>query len=49
MLSVTDPLTGLAHYRLLLERLVAEILRVERTGRPFALLMADVDDLKKER
>jgi diguanylate cyclase (GGDEF)-like protein len=31
----------------LLERLVAEIGRVERTGRPFALLMADVDDLKK--
>jgi diguanylate cyclase (GGDEF)-like protein len=47
VLSVTDPLTGLANYRLLLERLVAEIGRVERTGRPFALLMADVDDLKK--
>jgi diguanylate cyclase (GGDEF)-like protein len=26
---------------------VAEIARVDRTGRPFALLMADVDDLKK--
>jgi diguanylate cyclase (GGDEF)-like protein len=46
VLSVTDPLTGLANYRLLIERLVAEIARVERTGRPFALLMADVDDLK---
>jgi diguanylate cyclase (GGDEF)-like protein len=47
VLSVTDPLTGLANYRLLIERLVAEIARVDRTGRPFALLMADVDDLKK--
>jgi diguanylate cyclase (GGDEF)-like protein len=46
-LAVTDPFTGLANYRLFMDRLTAEINRSERTKRPFALLFLDVDDLKK--
>lgn len=46
-LSVTDPLTGLANYRLLVDRLIAEMVRSQRTGRPFALLLLDVDGLKR--
>ena len=46
-LAVTDPLTGIANYRLLLERLTAEIIRAERTGRRFSVLLCDVDELKK--
>ena len=45
-LSVTDPLTGLANYRRLLDVLSAEIQRSGRTGRPFALLFFDLDRLK---
>jgi len=45
-LAVTDPFTGLANYRLLLERIAGEILRSERTKRPFALLFMDLDGLK---
>jgi diguanylate cyclase (GGDEF)-like protein len=45
-LSVTDPLTGLSNYRLLMERLTSEIAQSKRTGRPFALLLFDLDDLK---
>jgi diguanylate cyclase (GGDEF)-like protein len=44
---VTDPLTGLANYRRLLEVLDSEIKRHGRTGRPFALLLLDLDRLKK--
>ncbi len=46
-LAVTDPLTGLANYRLLLDRIDAEIKRCERTGRPFSILLLDLDGLKK--
>lgn len=46
-LAVTDPLTGLANYRKLVEVLDAEIKRCDRTGRPFALLLLDMDGLKK--
>jgi diguanylate cyclase (GGDEF)-like protein/PAS domain S-box-containing protein len=42
-----DPLTGLANYRRLLEVFDAEIKRWERTGRSFALLLLDLDGLKK--
>jgi diguanylate cyclase (GGDEF)-like protein len=45
-LSVTDPLTGLSNYRLLIERMTSEIAQSNRTGRPFALLLFDLDDLK---
>lgn len=46
-LAVTDPLTGLANYRRLLEAIDAEIKRYGRTERPFAVLLLDLDGLKK--
>ena len=46
-LSVTDPLTGLANYRHLIGVLEAETHRAKRTKRTFALLLFDVDRLKK--
>ena len=46
-LAVTDPLTGLANYRRLLDTLDSEIKRYGRTGRPFAIVLADLDGLKK--
>jgi diguanylate cyclase (GGDEF)-like protein len=45
-LAQTDSLTGLANRRAVEERLAAEVDRSRRTGRPMALLLADVDDLK---
>jgi diguanylate cyclase (GGDEF)-like protein len=46
-LAVTDPLTGLANYRQLVGVLEGEIQRSERTDRSFAVLLLDVDGLKK--
>jgi diguanylate cyclase (GGDEF)-like protein len=46
-LAVSDPLTGLANYRRLLDVLEAETERTNRSGRPFALLLLDLDGLKK--
>jgi diguanylate cyclase (GGDEF)-like protein len=46
-LAVTDPVTGLANYRHLIDSLEVEIQRTRRTQRPFALLLFDLDDLKK--
>lgn len=45
-LSRTDPLTGLLNRRAMSELLHAETERVARHGRPFALLIADLDDFK---
>jgi diguanylate cyclase (GGDEF)-like protein len=45
-LAVTDPMTGLANYRRLLDALDVEIKRSERTGRSFAILLLDLDGLK---
>jgi two-component system, cell cycle response regulator len=45
-LSLTDPLTGLANYRRLLEALDLEIRRCGRTARCFAVLLFDLDGLK---
>lgn len=45
-LSISDPLTGIANYRHLIERLNAEIGRARRNKRSFALLFFDVDGLK---
>ena len=45
-LAITDPLTGLANYRRLLEALDLEIGRSRRSGRSFAILLLDVDGLK---
>jgi len=47
LLAVTDPLTGLGNYRRLVEALDAEVKRSERTGRPFAVLLVDLDQLKR--
>jgi len=47
LLAVTDPLTGLGNYRCLLQFLGAEVRRFDRTGRPFAVLLLDLDELKK--
>jgi len=46
-MAVTDPLTGLANYRRLLDALDSEINRHGRTGRSFAVLLLDLDGLKK--
>jgi diguanylate cyclase (GGDEF)-like protein len=45
-LAVTDALTGLPNYRKLLEVLRTEIVRSDRSDRPFALLFLDMDGLK---
>ncbi len=45
-LAVSDPPTGLANYRKLMETLSDEIKRFSRTARPFALLLLDLDGLK---
>jgi diguanylate cyclase (GGDEF)-like protein len=44
--SLKDPLTGLANHRQMVAVLDAEVRRSQRTGRPFALLVLDLDDLK---
>jgi diguanylate cyclase (GGDEF)-like protein len=46
-LAVSDPLTGLANYRRLLDVLESETERTNRSGRPFAILLLDLDGLKK--
>jgi diguanylate cyclase (GGDEF)-like protein len=46
-LAITDPLTGLANYRRLLDTLDSEIKRYERSGHSFALVLLDLDGLKK--
>jgi diguanylate cyclase (GGDEF)-like protein len=45
-MAVSDPLTGLANYRRLLDVLENETERTDRTGRPFAILLLDLDGLK---
>jgi len=46
-LAVRDALTGLANYRQLMSALEAEIRRSQRTQRGFAVLLLDVDGLKR--
>jgi diguanylate cyclase (GGDEF)-like protein len=46
-LAVSDPLTGLANYRRLVDALEGEIQRSRRTGKPFSLLLFDLDGLKR--
>lgn len=46
-LAASDPLTGLANYRRLLDVLDTETERTLRTGRPFAVLLLDLDGLKR--
>jgi len=47
LLAMTDSLTGLGNHRRMLDVLNAEIERSGRTGRSFALLLLDLDGLKK--
>jgi diguanylate cyclase (GGDEF)-like protein len=46
-LAASDSLTGLANHRRMLEILENEIQRSRRTGRSFAVLLFDLDGLKK--
>jgi len=46
-LSISDPLTGLANYRQLMDAIEREIQRFGRTGRPFGLVLLDLDGLKQ--
>lgn len=45
--ATTDPLTSLANYRRLLDAFSRESIRSQRTGRSFALLLFDLDGLKR--
>jgi len=45
-LALTDPLTGLANYRRLIEVLRSEIARSNRTRQPFTVVMLDMNGLK---
>jgi diguanylate cyclase (GGDEF)-like protein len=46
-LAASDPLTGLANYRRLLESIDAEIKRYGRSHLPFSIILLDMDHLKK--
>ncbi len=46
-LAVTDPLTGLANHRQLIQSLESEIRRSRRTGQPLAVVLLDLDGLKQ--
>jgi diguanylate cyclase (GGDEF)-like protein len=46
-LADSDPLTGLANYRRLIEYLDSEIKRYSRSHKAFAILLLDLDHLKK--
>ncbi len=45
-LTMTDPLTGLYNRRFLEARLEEEISRSQRQGKPFSLVLADLDNFK---
>ena len=45
--AISDPLTGLANYRHFVDVFEGEVERSYRTKRPFALVVFDLDDLKK--
>jgi diguanylate cyclase (GGDEF)-like protein len=45
-LAFTDPMTGLANYRRLIDCMELEIKRCERTKRSFSIVMLDLDGLK---
>ena len=46
-LAITDPLTGLANYREFISAVESELQRSERSGRPFAVVLFDLDRLKR--
>jgi diguanylate cyclase (GGDEF)-like protein len=46
-LAISDSLTGLGNYRALLNAVETEIQRCSRTGRGFAIILMDLDNLKQ--
>jgi diguanylate cyclase (GGDEF)-like protein len=46
-MAASDPLTGLANFRRLVDMLDTEILRSARSGHPFAVLLFDLNGLKQ--
>jgi diguanylate cyclase (GGDEF)-like protein len=46
-LSITDGLTKLHNHRYFQDYLTREIKRVERTGEPLSMILADIDDFKR--
>ena len=46
-LSITDGLTKLHNHRFFQDHLTREIKRVNRTGEPLSILLADIDDFKR--
>jgi diguanylate cyclase (GGDEF)-like protein len=47
LMASSDPLTGLANFRRLVDVVEAEIQRSSRSGRPFTLLLFDLNGLKQ--
>ena len=47
LMAVSDCLTGLSNYRTLIGAVDTEMQRSRRTGRPFSLLLMDLDGLKQ--
>lgn len=45
-MAISDPLTGLANYRRLIAVIESELDRSRRTGRPFSIVLMDMDGLK---
>jgi diguanylate cyclase (GGDEF)-like protein len=45
--AAVDPVTGLATFRVLQDRLGSEVARSDRTGDPFAVLFVDLDNFKR--
>ena len=45
-MALTDPLTGLANRRMMMDRIKQEVLRFKRSQKPFALVIGDIDHFK---
>lgn len=45
--AATDPLTRLLNRREMMKRMECELAKHERAGRPFSVIIADIDDFKK--
>lgn len=46
ILANTDPLTGLSNRRSMMDKIKLELVRFKRSGKPFALVIADIDHFK---
>ncbi|SHM36753.1 PAS domain S-box-containing protein/diguanylate cyclase (GGDEF) domain-containing protein [Caldanaerovirga acetigignens] len=45
--AITDPLTGIYNRRYIIQMIENEVLRFKRTGKPFSLIIFDLDHFKK--